>query len=123
MIQQPAAEGVGGNREPARRPEVGCARTRIPTRVVVRDEDRRRPMVRGVDDDLAEREVDSAGVAAVAGKVQAARLLVEMGDPKAFLAGILLGEAAREELPRRCEAVEGDGDVGTLISHQPRLIE
>ena len=80
-------------------------------------------MVRGVDDDFAEREVDSAGVAAVAGKVQAARLLVEMGDPKAFLAGILLGEAAREELPRCCEAVEGDGDVGTLISHQRRLIE
>ena len=57
----------------------------------------------------------------MAREVEAARLIVEMCDPEAFLAGFFLGEAAGEELPRSRKAVEGDGDIGTLMEHFPVL--
>ena len=49
--------------------------------------------------------------------MEAARLVVEVGDPQALPARVLLGEAIGEEAPRSGKAVEGDGDVGTLMSH------
>ena len=78
-------------------------------------------MLGRIDDDFAQREVRSAGVPRMARQVEAARLLVEMGDPQALLARVLLGEATGEELSRRGQAVEGDGDIGTLMQHRPSL--
>ena len=53
----------------------------------------------------------------MAREVETARILVEMRVPEALLARVLLGEAAGEELPCGRKAVEGDGDIGTLMQH------
>ena len=55
------------------------------------------------------------------GDVKAARLIVEVSDPQCLTGRILLGKAAREELPRRGESIELYGGFGTLIPHMTAL--
>jgi hypothetical protein len=55
--------------------------------------------------------------------MEATRLIVEVRDPQALPGWILLFEATREERPRSGEAVEFDGDVGTLMTHRVLLMD
>ena len=66
MIEQAATQRLGDGREALRRTEVRIARPRVAARMIVREENGRAPLVRGIDDDLTEREIDAASVAKVA---------------------------------------------------------
>jgi hypothetical protein len=70
-----------------------------------------------IDDDPAKGEIDPARVAAVAGKMDAARLFIEMRDPQHLPCRVLLGEAAGKELMRRRRSIELQRKFGTLILH------
>ena len=74
-----------------------------------------------IDHDLSQRKVDSAGVAQVARQVDAARLIVEVRDPKCLLVGFLFGEAAGEEIAGGGDAGELERDFGTLTTHPIHL--
>ena len=63
----------------------------------MREKDRRARVQRGIDDDVAEREVDAAGVAAMMRDMEAARLRIEMRNPQAFMRRIGFSEAAGEK--------------------------
>ena len=117
MVDNLAAERLGGACEAAGGTQVGFAGPRVPARVVVGKEDCGSAMPRSFNDDGTQWKVDAAGVTGVHRKVQAARLIVEMGDPQALLTGALLLEAPDEELPCRGKAIEGEGNIGTLMTH------
>jgi len=117
VVDHLAAERLGGACEAAGGTQVGFAGSRVPARVVVGEEDCGSTVPRSFDDDGAQWKVDPAGVPLVQREVETARLFVEVSDPQAFLAGILLLEAANEELPSRGKAIEGEGSIGTLMTH------
>jgi hypothetical protein len=60
-------------------------------------------------------------MAVVAGQVQAARVIVDMGDPHMFQARIRLCQAAGEEAPGLVQAVEAQRGFGTLLEHARSL--
>src|SRR5690348_5018438 len=117
MIGKPAAERFGGDRQSARRLEVGGARAGIATGVVVCEQDGCACVPRCVENDRAQRKAHAAAIAAMTRQVEAIGLAVEMGDPQAFLAQVGLSEAAGEEGPRGGEAIELQRGFGTLIPH------
>jgi hypothetical protein len=117
MIENPAIERFCSRREPPRRPQVRFARARVAARVVVSEQDAGASVPCRVDDDGAQREVDAADMTVVPRDVQAASFIVDMRDPQAFAAGILVDEAARKEFAHRGEAIELQREFGTLIPH------
>jgi hypothetical protein len=62
-------------------------------------------------------------IAFVAADVQAARLIIDMGDPQALAGDIEFGEAAAEELPGRGKSIELQREFGTLVPHGFALTE
>ena len=74
-------------------------------------------MFGGVQDDLPDWECGAALVALMARDVEAPCLVVDMRDPKALPPRISFGEAAREKVTRRRQAVELQREFGTLIPH------
>ena len=89
--------------------------------MIVGEDDSGAAMLRGVDDDLAQRKVGAGLVTLVMRHVEAMRALVEMRDPQAFAGGIGLGEAAGEKRLGGGEAVELQRMFGTLIPHATGL--
>ena len=75
---------------------VGRARGRIAARVVVGEQHARAAEPRRVGDDRAHRQSDRVRAAVVAAKVEAARLVVDMRDPQALVAGAI-GEAGAKK--------------------------
>jgi hypothetical protein len=71
----------------------------------------------GICDDLPDREIGPGFVAVVAGDVQTARLIIDMGNPQAFTRRIRVFDAAGEKGPRCGEPVEFQRMFGTLIAH------
>jgi hypothetical protein len=67
--------------------------------MVVGEDDSGAVVLRRVDDDAPQRQMHAGLVAFVAADMEAARLIVDMGDPQAFAADIIFGKAAGEELP------------------------
>ena len=55
--------------------------------------------------------------------MNAARLIVEVGHPEAFLVGLLFGKAAREEIAGGRDAGELERDFGTLTMHPVHVSE
>jgi hypothetical protein len=91
--------------------------------VVVREHNARAAMRRRVSNDLADREGGAALVSGMARHVQAARIIVDMGNPERFPPRVLFGEAAGKELPRCGHAVELQREFGTLIPHPDELCD
>ena len=56
-------------------------------------------------------------VAGVARQMNAARILIDMGNPQILALGIAIGDAPGEEVAGGPEAVELEGKFGTLITH------
>src|SRR5205085_7194366 len=110
-------ECFGGRGQSPRRPAVGLARPRIAARVIVREHDPGAAMLRRVGDDVAQRKRGAALIAVVAREVQAAGMLVDMGDPQEFAPGVAIGNAAGEESAGSGEPVEFEWKFGTLIPH------
>ena len=105
MIEDRAVERLGCGYQPPRRPQVAVAGPWIAARMIVREDDSRATVPRGVEDDLADWESRAGFIALVTGKMEAARVVVDVGDPQALPPGISLGEATRKEVARRHEAV------------------
>src|SRR5689334_18743145 len=61
-------------------------------------------------------------VAVMATDMQAARFLVDVGDPQPLAPWILFREATGEKVAGGGEAVELQREFGTLITHTPLLI-
>ena len=91
--------------------------------MVVREDDAGAVVLRCIDDDRPQREVHPALVAFVAADVEAARLIVDMRDPKALARKVEFGKAASEELPRGGKAIELQRVFGTLVAHGLVLAE
>jgi hypothetical protein len=85
--------------------------------MVVGKEDPGAAELRRVGNDLTDREGGAGLVSDMAAKVQAAQLIVDVGDPQILPRGIGICETAGEEFPRRGEAVELEREFGTLIPH------
>jgi hypothetical protein len=69
--------------------------------MVVRKDDSRAAMFRGIKDDFADRERSAARVTFVAGKMEATRSVVDMCDPETLAQWISFSQAARKEVARR----------------------
>ena len=87
MVEDRAVERFRGGGQPASRPAIGGARPRIAAWMVVGEDQAGAAVDRRVGDDRAQRELGAAGIALVAGEVEAARLIVDMRDPQAFAGG------------------------------------
>ena len=118
VVDDGAVDRLGGGREPPGRPAVGTARPRIAARVIMGEDDAGAVMLDRVGQDFADGEVRARFLASMPGKVEATRLVVEMGDPDAFKAILGIGQAAGEEGPGGREAVEFQREFGTLVTHE-----
>ena len=78
-------------------------------------------VLRGVGDDIAEREAGAGCVALVAGHMKALRPVVDMGHPQAFPRRIRFSQTTRKEGLGRCKPIELQRVFGTLIPHARRL--
>jgi hypothetical protein len=121
VIQDAAVERLDGVGQAARRPAIALTRTCIAAWVIVGEHDTAASEGRRVRDDFADREIRAAFVAAMAGDVQASRLLIDMRDPQAFTARVLLCEAPCEKVASGLDAVELQREFGTLIPHERTL--
>ena len=99
MVKHRTIERLGRSRQPACRPQVGFARTRVAARVVVGEQNPGASVPGGIEDDVAQREIHAACIALVLRHVEAARLTIDVSDPQCFAARVLLGKAAGEEQP------------------------
>ena len=117
VVQHRAVERSGSGNEPPRRSAIGHARARVSARVIVRENETRAAVSCRVNDDFSKRKPGSILVAPVLGKVKAAGLFVDMGDPKALAGGIGVSQASGEELASGRQAVELNREFGTLVAH------
>ena len=74
-----------------------------------------------IGNDSPNRKVSARFIALMTGDVQAARAIIEMCDPKAFPAGIGIGEAPREEVAGGRQAIELERKLGRLVAHARRV--
>ena len=106
MVEQCEVDRLGSEGESAGEVAVVGARGRIAARVVMRQDDARAAVHRGIPDHIAEGKGGTANVAIVAGEVDAPRLVVDMGDPQMFFVGASFRKASGEETPGRLEPVQ-----------------
>ena len=74
-------------------------------------------MQRRIPDDGPQGKIGAAGVAFVAGQVEAIGLTIDVRDPQALSCGIGLGKAASEEGAGCLESIQLERLFGTLIAH------
>lgn len=123
VVGDPAVKRRYQHRQSARRVEVAAAWPGIAAWMIVRENYRRRPMHYGVDDNFAEGQIDPFGIPFVRGEVDAARLVVQMGDPQCLFRRILFGKAIGEKRPCGGQSVELQREFGTLIPHDRAVLE
>ena len=85
--------------------------------MIVGKDDARAAVCCRVRDDFAQGEGGRALAAVVAGKVDAACLVVDMRHPDMLAPLITLRQAAREEPPGRVQPVQSERRFGTLMEH------
>ncbi len=73
--------------------------------MVVGKDHARAAVDRGVGDNLPKRQIGPAKIAVMARQMNAARLVIDMGDPQMFPGRIGLGEAVGEEAPGRVQTI------------------
>ena len=89
--------------------------------MVVREDDAAAVVKRCVEQDRAERKIGSAGVAVMTGEVNAARLIVEVGDEQAFARRVDRRETFFEKPACLLLAGERDGGRGWPGFHPAML--
>ena len=91
--------------------------------MVVRQDQALAAVPRGVGDNLADRQIGAVCMAVVAGKMDATGIVVDMSDPKMFLARVGFGQAAGEEAACLVESGKTQRGFGTLMEHDGGLCE
>jgi hypothetical protein len=117
MIDHIAVERLGGAREAPRGSPVGLNWPRVSARVIVGEHQPSAAMGGGIDDDLPQGEVGPTLIAREACNVEAARLIVDMGDPQILALWVSIGDAAGAEGFGGRKAVELERRFGTLEPH------
>ena len=117
MINDRAIERLGGEGEALGGRAILRAWSCIATRVVMGEHQTGAPMGRRVGDDRVQGERGTRSIAAVAGEVDAPRLIVDVGNPQAFDIGVGVCETTGEEAASSLQPVEFQWVFGTLISH------
>ena len=120
VVEDRAIECFGSRGQSARRSTIGGAGFRVPTRVIVGENDAGAAMLRGVGDDVAKGEASPAFISIMTGQVNALRAAIDVGNPQTFSGGITFGEAARKEGLGGGWAVDLQREFGTLIPHSRR---
>ena len=106
MVENRQVDRLSGEGEAAGEAAVVGAWRWIAAGVIVSEDDTGAAVGRGVPDHVAEGKGGTANVAVVAGKMDAPRLVVDMGDPQMFFVGTGFGKASGEETPGRLEPVQ-----------------
>ena len=83
----------------------------------MREDDAGTPMFRSIRHDRSQRKRGAALVPRVAGHMNAASLIVDMGDPQILASWVTVSEAAGEKLAGGAEPVQFQREFGTLIPH------
>src|SRR5690348_3624941 len=117
MVEHRAIERFGGGRQPARRPEVAVAGTRVAAGVIVREHDAGAAVHGRVGDDLPQRKPGACFVTRMTRNMKASRVVVDMGDPEVLAARVRIRHAPGKEFTGGREAVELQRVFGTLIPH------
>ena len=117
MVKDRAVERLGGSGKSASGPTVAVTRPRVPARMIVSEHDAGTSVKRRVLDDFAQGKVHRALVAFMARDVEATGLIVDVSNPKAFPLRVRIGDAAGEEGASCSQAVDFQGEFGTLIAH------
>ena len=117
MIEDCALERLGRARQSPRCPAIGIARTSVAAWVIMGEHDSCAAMLRGVGDDFAQRKVGSALIARVARQMEAVGVIVDVRHPQTFPTCLPIRKASRKKLARGLQAVELQGQFGTLIAH------
>jgi hypothetical protein len=91
--------------------------------MVMRQDQARAAVSRGVGDNVADRQIGAVHAAVMASEVKASRLVVDMRDPEMLLGRIGFGQAAGEEAACLLESVEMQRGFGTLMEHGANLCE
>ena len=121
MVEQRNIDRFTGERETARDLAVAGAGRGIAAGVVMGQDEPGAAVAGGVGDHLPHGQRCAAIVAVMARQMDAARLIVEVGDPQMFLGRITFGKAAGEEAAGRIKAVEQQRGFGTLMKHGVRV--
>ena len=106
VVEHGKVDRFAGQRKSAGDLAIGGAWGRIAARVIVGKDHARAAVGRCVGDDLAQREAGPAIIAVMPRKVDAPRLIVDVGDPQMFLGWVSLGEAIGKESPGRFKTNE-----------------
>ena len=117
VVEDGAVDRLRDRGQATRRPAIRGAGPGIAARMIVGDDNSGAAVHRRIPNDLADRESSAGFIPPVTREMEAARLVVDMRDPDAFMDGARIGEAAGEELSRRRKPVELQRKFGTLISH------
>jgi len=118
VVDHGAIKRLRGGREPAGRAAVGIAWRGVAAGVIVGEHNPGAAMHRGIANDLLQRKGRARFVTLVARNMEATRLLIDVRYPDALAVGIRIRHAAGKELPCCGKAVEPQGELGTLISHE-----
>lgn len=118
MVDDGAIQRFRRHRQTLGRAAVAVAGQGIAAGVIVGEDDPRTVVLESVREDGVNRKRGPGFIAVVTADVEAASLLVDMGNPQAFAGRIAPGEAAFEEASGGSESVEFQCMFGTLI-HLP----
>lgn len=118
MVDDGAVQSFRRHRQTLGRAAVAIAGRGIAAGMIVGEDDPRTLVLESVGQDGVDRKRGPGFVAVVTADVEAAGLLVDMGNPQAFCSRIAPGEAAFKEASGGSEPVEFQCMFGTLI-HLP----
>ena len=121
MIDQGHVHRLPNQGQAAGEGAVGWARERCAAGMIVGQDQPRATVTSRIGDDLSKRKRRRAVRSVMPGQVDAARLIVEMGDPDMFARRIALREATREESPGCVKPVKQQRGFGTLMEHEVGL--
>ncbi len=117
MVEQGEVNRLGGEREAAGNLAVVGAGRCITTGMVMGDNDPDAAVRCGIPDHIAHGQGCAGNVTVMARKVDAAGLVIDMGDPEMLLLRTGFGKAAREKSMGGLKAVKKQRGFGTLMKH------
>ena len=117
MVEDRAVDRFGSGGEAARCTKIAVAGAGIAARMVMGEDDPGTAESRGVGDYSSERKGRAHLVAIMPGNVNAAGLVIDMGNPQILHRRVRIGNAPGKIRSGRGEAVELERGFGTLIAH------
>lgn len=105
-----------------RESSVDLTRHCVPRKMIVRENDARAPQSRDVLNQASQGNAGAGFMSDMLRKVQAARMVINMGNPQMLFRAVGLCEAARKESPGCLKSIQPNGCFGTLKEHVEVLV-